>query len=206
MLVYYYSSNSIVRYFFWGRISSLLSFTEFHPLDRVLEIGFGPGIMFPTLANVCDQVVGIDPLLNIEPGPPSSGFETVKNMCKAEAIKDKVEVLRGDGQNIPLQQETCDIVIAMDVLEHLPDLLRSLKEIARILKKNGSFLACIPMENLYRRTARRLFRLPELHEEEHFYKDILDDIKSVFSIAKMRMYPAILPICINLNAKKRSQF
>jgi ubiquinone/menaquinone biosynthesis C-methylase UbiE len=135
---------------------------------------------------------------------PSANFRIVKTMCKSEGIEGKVELIRADAQNIPVQQETCDVVIATDVLEHIPDLLKNMREIERVLTKKGALLACIPMENFYRRTARRLFRLPELHEEEHFYKDILNDIKSVLHITKMKGYPAILPICVLITAKKKN--
>jgi ubiquinone/menaquinone biosynthesis C-methylase UbiE len=197
MLLYYYFSNSIIRHFFWGRLSSLLNLRRVRPQDKILEIGFGPGIVFPSLANLCNLVIGID-IFDL------CNFETVKNMCKSEKIEEKVELLRGDAQNISLRQETCDIAIAMDVLEHIPDLSRSMKEIERILKRDGSFLACIPMENFYRRTARRLFDLPPLHEDEHFYKEILDSIESSFRITKMKLYPSILPVCILLSAKKKN--
>jgi ubiquinone/menaquinone biosynthesis C-methylase UbiE len=197
MLLYYYFSNSIVRRFFWGRLSSLLNLSEVHPQDVILEIGFGSGIVFPSLADLCKLVIGID-IVNL------CDFEIVKNMCKSENIKEKVELLRGDAQSISLQQETCDIVVAMDVLEHIPDLSRSMKEIKRILKRDGSFLACVPMENFYRRTARKLFNLPGLHEDEHFYKEILDSIRLEFQVTKTKLYPAILPICVLLSARKRN--
>jgi ubiquinone/menaquinone biosynthesis C-methylase UbiE len=197
MLLYYYYSNSIVRRFFWGRLSSLLSLVDW-PQDTVLEIGFGPGVLFPSLANLSTLVVGTD-LFDLE------DFELVRNMCRSLRIEEKVRLLRGDAQNISLQQETCDIAIAMDVLEHIPDLSRSMKEIERILKRDGSFLACIPMENFYRRTARRLFDLPALHEDEHFYKEILDNIESSFRITKMKLYPSMLPVCILLSAKKKNE-
>lgn len=204
MLVYYYSSNSIVRHYFWNRLRSLLDLAKFRPQDTVLEIGFGPGIVFPSLANVCSLIVGVDPMLEWIPGSPSRGFKIVKNMCKSEGIERKVELIRGDGQNIPLDREICDIVIATDVLEHIQDLSRSMKEIGRILKRDGSFLACVPMENIYRRNARRLFGLPGLSTDEHFYKEILDTIESVFQITKMKPYPRVLPISILLSARRKN--
>jgi ubiquinone/menaquinone biosynthesis C-methylase UbiE len=203
MLVYYYSSNSIVRYYFWNRLRSLLDLVTFRPQDTVLEIGFGPGIIFPSLASVCGLIIGVDPMLEWIPGSPSGGSRIVKNMCKSEGIEEKVELMRADGQNIPFQQEICDVVIATDVLEHIPDLSRSMKEIERILKRDGTFLTCIPMENIYRRNARKLFNLPGLSADEHFYKEILDKIKSVFQITKMKPYPRVLPISLLLSARRK---
>jgi ubiquinone/menaquinone biosynthesis C-methylase UbiE len=204
MLLYYYSSNSIVRYYFWNRLRSLLNLAKFRPEDTVLEIGFGPGIIFPSLADVSNLIIGIDPLLQWIPCSPSSCFRIVKKMCKSEGIEGKVELVRGDAQNIPLQQEICDVVIATDVLEHVPDLSRSMREIERILKRDGTFLACIPMENFYRRNARRLFNLPGLSTDEHFYKEILGAIESVFRITKMQPYPRILPISVLVSARRKN--
>jgi ubiquinone/menaquinone biosynthesis C-methylase UbiE len=203
MLLYYYSSNRVVRYYFWSRLSSLFDLAEFHPKDTVLEIGFGPGVIFPSLANVCSSVIGVDPMLEWISDSPSSSFKIAKNMLKSERIEDKVELVRGDGQNIPLEQETCDVVVATDVLEHMPDLSRTMKEIDRILKKEGLLLACVPMENIFRRNARKILELPGLSSDEHFYKEILVKIESVFQITKMKLYPIMMPISLLVSARKK---
>jgi SAM-dependent methyltransferase len=204
MLVYYYSSNLIVRHYFWNRLRSLLDLVRLHPEDTVLEIGFGAGVTFPSLTKVCSLVIGVDPMLQWIAGSPSTGFRVVKTMCKLERIEDKVELIRGDGQNIPLGKEVCDVVIATDVLEHIPDLTKTMREIHWTIKRDGHLLACLPMENVYRRNARRLFNLPSLSEDEHFYKEILDNIESLFQITNMKPYPRAAPISLLLSARRKN--
>lgn len=44
-----------------------------------------------------------------------------------------------DGENLPFKENTFDIVIANQVLEHVEDIENTIKEIRRILKRNGIF-------------------------------------------------------------------
>jgi SAM-dependent methyltransferase len=50
-------------------------------------------------------------------------------------------LLNANAMNIPLPNETCDIVLANHMLYHVPDLPRTLAEIQRILKPGGTLLA-----------------------------------------------------------------
>ncbi len=50
--------------------------------------------------------------------------------------------LRADVTKIPLPNKTVDVAIMIMVLEHLPDPETALKEICRVLKKNGKLIIC----------------------------------------------------------------
>lgn len=47
----------------------------------------------------------------------------------------------GDAQALPLDGGVADIVLAMHMLYHVPDILGSLRELARVLRRKGTFLA-----------------------------------------------------------------
>lgn len=58
-----------------------------------------------------------------------------------EAIKEgRCKIIKGDVTNIPIKDESVDLVTAFETIYFWPDVKRSFEEIFRILKNNGSFL------------------------------------------------------------------
>lgn len=49
-----------------------------------------------------------------------------------------------DGSNIPYENESFDVVMSFDVIEHIPDVDRHFKEVKRILKPGGIYLFQTP--------------------------------------------------------------
>src|SRR5436309_8241606 len=52
----------------------------------------------------------------------------------------------GDGEALPFQSCTFDVVICSDVLEHVLDVESVIKQVARVLKPDGTFFALVPWE------------------------------------------------------------
>lgn len=63
------------------------------------------------------------------------------NYCKK---KDISTIVQADAQKLPFKSGVFDIVLALDVFEHLEDDLASLKEISRVLKENGGLIFNTP--------------------------------------------------------------
>jgi SAM-dependent methyltransferase len=115
-------------------------------------------------------------------------------------------------ERMPFEDEYFDRVIAIHVLEHLPDLPRTLKEIWRVMKKEGKFSVVIPCEgawayNFARNiSARRHFEKKYKESYDWFVaaehlstpKEIIDELKCLFIIKHMRYFPLLVPI-ININ-------
>lgn len=106
-----------------------------------------------------------------------------------------------------------DRVIAIHVLEHLPNLPLALKEIHRLLKDDGVFDVVIPCEGGMAHTfarsisAARLFKknfgmdFGPIHKNEHLstYPEIKEECRRFFKVSKERFFPLVLPIhSINL--------
>ena len=89
-----------------------------------------------------------------------------KNILKQLKIENpKIKTIQGDCQKkINFKNNYFDRVIAIHVLEHLPNLPKAINEVHRLLKKNGEFLIVIPCEgslaySLARKiSAERLFK------------------------------------------------
>jgi ubiquinone/menaquinone biosynthesis C-methylase UbiE len=71
----------------------------------------------------------------------------------AKIIEEKysrIRIINEDCQKrMPFDNNYFDRILAIHVLEHLPDLPRALDEFTRLLNKNGKFIAVIPCEGGY---------------------------------------------------------
>lgn len=170
------------------------------PGGRVLEIGAGLG-----------EHIYYEDLSGVE----YYALEILPNM--AAAIKERfpnVTVIVGDcQQTLAFPDGYFDRVVAVHVLEHLPDLPSALNEIRRVLKPGGQFCAVIPCEGgaayeLARRiSARRIFEkrykqsYDWLIKTEHINTavEILEELNFCFEIAKKSFFPLRVPsIFLNL--------
>ena len=92
---------------------------------RALDIGCGGGILAEEFARVGCKVTGIDP------SEPS--LEVARE--HAEKAGFDIEYKAGIGEDIPFDDETFDMVYCCDVLEHVINLEKVIKETGRVLKR-----------------------------------------------------------------------
>ena len=98
------------------------------PDARVLDLGCGTGAMSVALGSQC-HVVSAD----LSPLALSySARRGIKSLCAADA------------QRLPFADHSFDGVIALDILEHLPDDAASAREICRVLKPGGRVVITVP--------------------------------------------------------------
>lgn len=102
--------------------------------DRVLECGCGPGWLWR------ENVDRIPPHCQITLTDLSSGM-----VAEAEsALVDsghQFEFQPVDVAELPFADDSFDVVVANHMLYHVPDLDQALREIKRVLKQNGRFVA-----------------------------------------------------------------
>jgi SAM-dependent methyltransferase len=55
-------------------------------------------------------------------------------------------VLRADAADLPFESGSLDLVVAFDVLEHLPDDVGAAREVSRVLRDGGRFLVAVPAD------------------------------------------------------------
>lgn len=101
--------------------------------DSVLDLGAGAGNdCFVARALVKDkgQVTGLD--------FSDEMLEKAKNNLEKSGYTN-MEFIKGDIENIPINNETQDVIISNCVLNLVPDKERAFSEIKRLLKKGGHF-------------------------------------------------------------------
>lgn len=92
---------------------------------RVLNVGCSTGIIDMSLAPYVDHCVGID--IDI------AAIESARVACDA----GNVEFRTGDAMNLDFPDDAFDIVICSQVYEHVPDPIRMINEIFRVLRSDG---------------------------------------------------------------------
>lgn len=117
---------------------------------RILDIGCGSGFRTSRLAKPGLKVYGID----------VSG----ENINKARSRYGDVIFKTMNSEEMGFPRDCFDKVYAIDVLEHVDNITKTLKETRRVLKVGGQFIVLVPAE----KSEKWLLKLrPTFHKEIH---------------------------------------
>lgn len=141
----YISNNLIKRYIAWKRlfmVFDLLKKVDSRNNEIAIDFGCQRGLLMACLCSKYKKVVGID--------------------IKKEVLNDAAKILRSEGFNnyqliktnqhskkLPFRDKSVDLIACTDVLEHIDNLDKVLKDFKRILKKTGYLVLSVPTENLF---------------------------------------------------------
>jgi len=134
---------------------------------RVLDLGCGGGFMAESLARAGASVTGVDPA------------EDALGAARSHAAREGLEIIyqAGHAEELGFAEGSFDVVVCVDVLEHVADLGATLDEVARVLKPGGHFLFDTINRNWLARVviiwgAERLLRLlpAGTHEGDRFIR------------------------------------
>jgi SAM-dependent methyltransferase len=112
--------------------------------DAVLDVGSGFGRHVYECARRGARVVALD----------HAADEVIQTRNTLAAMVDAGEitteratgVLRGDARALPFPDDTFDVVITSEVLEHIQDDVAAIGEMVRVLKPGGRFAATVPAQ------------------------------------------------------------
>ena len=99
-----------------------------NPNPRILDVGCGTGANLKMLANY-GRAEGVD----ISP--------QAVEFCRERGL-DTVKL--GAAEQLPYEDDSFEIVTALDVIEHLDDDVAGLREIGRVLRRDGRVLLFVP--------------------------------------------------------------
>lgn len=124
----------IDRYHFWflGRrklVDDLLSCVGGRGTLRVLDLGSGAGTNAERMSARGNQVTAVDFL--------PAGLDALRQRAP------RVAVVQASAEAVALRQESFDVVMLLDVIEHLDD-ERVLREAARLLCPGGAVVVTVP--------------------------------------------------------------
>lgn len=143
----YSHTNPLINWLFWKRLHTVMDYVERQaPYARALDFGCGSGVMLPFLSSVCAEVVAADVDLH-----------ALERMKSRIPLAPNVTVWDASGAAVAqAEAASFDLVIALDVLEHVEDLPGTLAQLLRLLKKGRQLIVSGPTENALYRFGRKL--------------------------------------------------
>ncbi len=127
----------------------ILEYGEIGKKDVVLEIGCGLGILLSKVK--AGDKYGLE----------SNEFAVAT--CQKKGLNVK---LHDDVYKLPFEDKKFDVVIMNEVIEHIPEPEKALKEIGRVLKMDGKLIITTPNKNFWVRN------LAETHCSEMSYEEL----------------------------------
>jgi SAM-dependent methyltransferase len=108
--------------------------------------------------------------LHIAPEQPFlKKFQKQKNWKYVTAdLESPIADVKMDIRNMPFNNEEFDFVMCNHVLEHIDDDLKAMKEIYRVLKKGGSAILQVPIDNNLESTYEDFTITDPKEREKHF--------------------------------------
>jgi len=154
-----------------GRYELALRWTP-SGVDRLLDAGCAWGYGTRHLTSKSREVVGL------EPDPVSAAV--------FRARYPHLQIVESAMEQIPLEAESFDVILALDSFEHVQDERRSLSELYRLLKPGGTLIVTTPhrgafafldRENLAPKVAALLRRAPRDRPHVHHRHYSLNDLR-----------------------------
>jgi 2-polyprenyl-3-methyl-5-hydroxy-6-metoxy-1,4-benzoquinol methylase len=143
----YSHPNPLINWLFWERLHVAMNYIErTAPVQHILDFGCGSGVMLPFLAQNSRQVTAMD--VDLAP------LDCVRKYVPLESNVQVRDASKSPLRDLPAH--SFDFIIALDVLEHVEDLPRTLSELLNLLKTGGQIIVSGPTENIVYKIGRRL--------------------------------------------------
>jgi len=167
----YFEGLGLSRWIFWKRVADVIKLL---PSDggRCLDFGCGFGLLTPLLSDRFSQVTNID-------FKPELANRFLQRWSATHGQSFANVDFATDLNEANLEDHSIDLMLALDVLEHVDDLDELLAHMHRLLKPNGKFIVTGPTENSVYKLGRRIVGFSGDYHERSIY-DIEDAMKQYF--------------------------
>ena len=116
------------------RFSAIAAMLRTRPsARRLLEIGYGSGILLPELARHCDELHGAD-----------VHDEAAAVTRQVERVGVTARLVAGDGCALPYADRSFDTVVVVSAFEFVPDVALAAREAVRVLTPRGVLVVVTP--------------------------------------------------------------
>ncbi len=174
----YTHANKIMSWFFWHRINTVFSLLTDIQGKSVLDFGCGGAITFKYLHDRNCRITGCDTF----------------SKKLAEKISSKLEIKADIYSELSeIKEKKFDIILALDVLEHVENLDAIIDDILLLSHKETKIVLCGPTENFFYKTGRMLagFHHADYHARNIYKIEKIFCEKNLTKIAFKKLIPPI---------------
>jgi 2-polyprenyl-3-methyl-5-hydroxy-6-metoxy-1,4-benzoquinol methylase len=176
----YTNPNFMMRWLTWKRVDVILSaISRYIPLDNVLDFGCGYGVFIPYLTEQAKNIFAYDLIIEeVKKMGQEYGWKNVHYVSSLAEINSKPQSL--------------DLILAIEVLEHIDNLDETVDFFVKNLLPNGHLLVAGPTENLLYKIGRKLAGYSGEYHKSNIYR-IHDALRKQFNIQKVATILPLLP-------------
>lgn len=153
------------------------------PTDRVLEIGFGPGIGIEVAARLASQ----GRVFGVEISDVMLRMAARRNRGALRA--GRVELSLASVSDLPFADEAFDVVFSINSVQFWPDLRRDLKEVRRVLRRDGRLALGVQLPSWILPSAQleELGRRVEEHAKAAGFREVVRTERAVGGVPTTRV-------------------
>jgi 2-polyprenyl-3-methyl-5-hydroxy-6-metoxy-1,4-benzoquinol methylase len=174
----YTNPNPLMQYLFWLRVKYTMQYIlDLQDCNECLDFGCGLGVMIPFLVNESKSIIALDLDTNL--------LEKIGEEKKWTNVQYSNNL-----DHLHSQAGKIDLILAMDVLEHIDNLDAVLQSFNELLSPNGSILVTGPTENFLYKIGRRLANYSGEYHKRNIHS-IAAQLGDLFTINR---YKTLFPI------------
>ena len=157
-----------------------------------IDFGCGSGIMLPFLSGIFDSVYGIDLALDL-------ADRFLFEIATSQKIKAGNIFLKKSLNELEILQHDADCILALDVLEHVPDPNEMIDNLVGLLSPRGKLFVSGPTENWLYRMGRKIVGFRGDYHRWNIY-DIQKLLAKRLNIDTTAVRPRGLPLFLIIEA------
>jgi len=193
-------TNPIIGIVYWRKLKDVFNYLKKKRWKQILEIGCGFGFLLPNLCKIASKVIGSD---------VEDRFDFCQKITLGEFKKSNpnLELKKADVRNLSkyIDENSCDVIVAISVLEHIDDYDKAIIEIRRCLEPDGVFVCVLPSENWFYKIVRRFVGYRGDYHEGYCYEKLQVSLRRNFEELKVWNSPFGIPLFIGGVYAKQAQ-
>ncbi len=190
----YFDGLWLSRRLFWHRLKLGLQLVPNSGGNRCLDYGCGFGFALPLLSERYGSVVGVD-------HRPALSRAFIARWCDASNTQlPNIQIASSIEESTP-EENSVDLILALDVLEHIELLTRVLSQLHSMLAPGGLLIVSGPTENWMYRLGRKMVGFSGAYHCRDIY-EILAVMERKFMLEPPQKLLPCLPLFLITKATK----
>lgn len=180
----YLHNNPLVRWIVARRMHLVKSLADVSRGEKLLDYGCGTGILFLQLPEGLAEYYGVD--IDLFPA----------EQILAGHGRQDVKLIHANEWGRRIKDNSLDIIVAVEVLEHLDDLAEIAQLFRRKMKANGRLIVSGPTENWFYGLGRRIAKFSGEYHQRDIHDIVIELQNAGFRSVQQRTIPLPGPFAL----------